>query len=92
MLIIEDDPYYFLQFEKVQTALYVFVTKERVNYSCFFLVLISRGLQRSCPWMLTGGSSGRTPSLRSCLQGERVSRVCVSSPLTRAPQQLWTHL
>lgn len=36
----------------------------------------SRGLPRSSPWMLMGGSSGQTRSLRSCRQGERLN-LCV---------------
>lgn len=38
-------------------------------------MLGSRGLPRFSPWTLTGGSSGLTLSLRSCLQGEHLN-VC----------------
>lgn len=81
MLIVEDDPYYFLQFEKVSSfvcaLLFLFgwkwvanpwmkPTRRRVS-SCG-----SRGLPPFCPWMWTVGSSGPTPSLRSCRQGEHL--------------------
>lgn len=72
MLIVEDDPYYFLQFEKVQRSTLGWVLKSFADfYSAPFCG--SRGLPRFSPWTLTGGSSGLTPSLRSCPRGELVN-------------------
>lgn len=54
MLIIEDDPYYFLQFDKVQkefiTSSSVPSLKEVKLFKRAFHVFGSRGLPRFCPW------------------------------------------